>query len=61
MNTYEKLSSQISKLTTDQLTVFKMKTIDKLSTDEISQELNLSDKVIWELLHQARAILMNGV
>jgi len=52
------LSNQFSKLTRDQVKVFKMKTIDRFSAKKISRELNISTNAVWELLHQVRVTLM---
>jgi len=61
MNISPKLRNQMAKLSREQVKVFEMKTIDGLSTEAISNELNLNTDVVWHLIHQARVNLMKGM
>jgi len=49
----------INNLREDQAMVFKMKTFYKLSTETISQKLNIDSEKVWELLHESRKSLIN--
>ncbi len=48
----------ISKLPPKQSTVFKMKTIKGLSTEDICNELGINPSNLWVMVHRARTALM---
>ncbi len=48
----------ISKLPEKQSTVFKMKTIKGLSTEDICNELGINPSNLWVMVHRARTALM---
>ena len=48
----------ISKLPPKQSTVFKMKTIRGLSTEDICNELGINPSNLWVMIHRARTALM---
>ena len=48
----------ISKLPQKQSTVFKMKTIKGLSTEDICNELGINPSNLWVMVHRARTALM---
>ena len=48
----------IGKLPMKQATVFKMKTIQGISTEDICKELDINPSNLWVMIHRARAALM---
>lgn len=48
----------ISKLPKKQSLVFKMKTIQGMSTEDICNELNINPSNLWVMIHRARTSLM---
>lgn len=48
----------ISKLPEKQATVFKMKTIQGIETEEICKELNITASNLWVIVHRARTALV---
>jgi RNA polymerase sigma-70 factor (ECF subfamily) len=52
------IHSCISKLPKKQALVFKMKTIEGISTEDICNELRINPSNLWVMIHRARAALM---
>lgn len=48
----------ISKLPQKQSLVFKMKTVQGMSTEDICNELNINPSNLWVMIHRARTALM---
>lgn len=48
----------ISKLPKKQALVFKMKTIQGISTEDICNELGINSSNLWVIIHRARTALM---
>ena len=48
----------ISKLPKKQAQVFKMKTIQGVSTEDICNELGINPSNLWVMIHRARTALM---
>ena len=48
----------IGKLPNKQATVFKMKTIEGISTEDICKELDINPSNLWVMIHRARTALM---
>lgn len=48
----------IQKLPKKQATVFKMKTIQGISTEDICKELDINPSNLWVMIHRARTALM---
>lgn len=49
----------IDKLPKKQAIVFKMKTIQGVSTDDICNELNINPSNLWVMIHRSRSALMD--
>lgn len=49
----------IDKLPKKQALVFKMKTIQGISTDDICNELNINPSNLWVMIHRSRSALMD--
>ena len=52
------IHSCIAKLPMKQATVFKMKTIQGISTEDICKELGINPSNLWVMIHRARTALM---
>lgn len=50
----EAIFSCLAKLPEKQATVFRMKTIEKLETETICNELNITSSNLWVIIHRAR-------